>query len=152
MNKLGNKGFTLVELIATIVVLALVMGIGSYSITAVIKKAREKDYDLLIENVKSAAETYYQECRYASSDAVNCPAVTKYNGYDSYQVTLGNLVEYGFLEGNSTIKDGSNKDKQTLVNPNDKVNISNCDIRFYYTDGKVVVQAVDVTGSCPTSY
>ena len=35
---MNNKGFTLIELIATIVVLAVVMGIGSYAITGLIQR------------------------------------------------------------------------------------------------------------------
>ena len=37
-----KKGFTLVELIATIVILALVMGISTYSISAIINNANIK--------------------------------------------------------------------------------------------------------------
>ena len=59
----NTKGFTLVELIATIVLLSLVMGIGAFSITQIIKSAKEKDYKLLIENINNAAELYYQECK-----------------------------------------------------------------------------------------
>ena len=42
----NNLGFTLVELIATIVILALVMGISTYSISAIINNAKEKNYEL----------------------------------------------------------------------------------------------------------
>ena len=48
---MNNKGFTLVELIATIVVLALVMGLASYSIVGIIKRSKEKNYELLVTNI-----------------------------------------------------------------------------------------------------
>ena len=44
MKKLDNKGFTLVELIATIIVLSIVLGIGAYSMIGLIENSREKDY------------------------------------------------------------------------------------------------------------
>ena len=52
MRRLDSKGFTLIELIATLVVLTLVMGLGAYSITGIIKSSKEKDYELLIKEIK----------------------------------------------------------------------------------------------------
>lgn len=123
---MNRKGFTLVELIATIVVLALVMGLASYSITGIIKKSKDKNYELLITNIKDAAETYYQECKYANNSAINCTLSS---------VKLGTLVEYGYLKGNG--KD--NDDKYTLVDPRNNKNISDCNISISYDNGKVVV-------------
>ena len=40
MRKYGNRGFTLIELIATLVVLVLVMSLGTYSITGLVQKSR----------------------------------------------------------------------------------------------------------------
>ena len=42
-NILNRKGFTLVELLATIAILAIVMGIATFSITAIIKNSKEKN-------------------------------------------------------------------------------------------------------------
>jgi len=132
---INNKGFTLIELIATIVVLALVMGIASYSITEIIKKSKDKNYDQLINEINAAVESYYLECKYVDDSC-------------SYQFTLGSLVTKGFLKGNET----NSSNEFILVNPRDNVNISSCRIKFSYSNGKVVVQAVNPTGSCPTSY
>ena len=57
-DNMNNKGFTLVELIATILILALVMSIASYSIINVIRNAKQKNYDLLIDHIKEGAELY----------------------------------------------------------------------------------------------
>lgn len=141
---MNNKGFTLVELIATIVVLALVMGLASYSIVGIIKRSKEKNYELLVTNIKDAAETYYQECRYAKNSAISC-----YPNDNTYTITLGNLVEYGYLKGNSKDSD----DKYTLVNPLDDVDISECIIQIRYNNGKINVSDVDhVLDSCPMDY
>lgn len=145
MNRLNNRGFTLVELIATIVVLALVMTIGSYTITGVLKRSKEADYELLITNIKSGVEAYYQECKYSGSTYINCPSVLE-DGY--YSIKLGSLVEYGYLKGNSKGSD----DKVILVNPVDKVDILECLLKYKYSNGSISIVAVNPTGSCPTSY
>lgn len=130
-----KRGFTLVELLATIVVLALVMGIASYSIIEIINSSREKDYELLLENIKSAVNDYYIECKYVDDNCVT-------------QMKLSYLVTNGYLKGNST----DSHDNLILVNPNDKVDISNCTIRYRNVDGKIIVEAVTTSGSCPRNY
>lgn len=142
MKNMNNKGFTLVELIATVVLLVLVMGIGAYSITAIIEKSKEKDYNLLIENIKNASEDYYIECQYGDVDLdiIDCDGSIK----------LGDLVNYGYLTGNGKDSD----DKYTLVNPNNKNSIVDCTIEINYDDGKVIVTSLgqNETNSCPSSY
>ena len=142
--KKNNKGFTLVELIATIVILSIVLSIGAYSIIKIIDKSSEKEYKLLIENINSAAELYYQECKYGG---ITDDTITGCNDLGS-GITLGDLVENGYLTGNS--KDDNNE--YTLVNPNDGISISACIVKITYDSGNVKVNAVSPTGSCPTSY
>ena len=141
MKNMNNKGFTLVELVATILILGLIMGIGGYSITNLIQKNKQNSYELLINEIKEALNTYYQECRYA-----NIPPTCSNSG----EIKLGDLVEQGFLKGNSTIETGSDKDKFTLVNPNTGNNIYNCNIQWSYNDGKFNITD-NSGGNCPTS-
>ena len=135
MKKMDNKGFTLVELLAIIVLLSIVMGIAGYSVIHIVEKSKDKDYQLLIENINNAVELYYQECKFVNNNCVS-------------QLTLGELVQLGFLKGNETKSDNS----YTIVNPYDNENISNCIIKYKYADGDIIVEAVTKTGSCPTSY
>ena len=126
MEKLNKKGFTLVELIATIVVLALVVSISAYAITNIINSAKEKNYDLLIKNIKDASETYYQECKYSD---ITC----------NDTVTLQYLVDYGYLKGN-----GTKDNKMEIINPKDNKNIGACSIAVKNENGKLTIE-----GSCP---
>ena len=133
MKKLNNKGFTLIELIATVVILSIVMGIGAYSITGIIKKNKENDYKLLINEIKGALESYYQECRFVNNDCIQT-------------IKLGDLVEKGFLKGNEKDDNGY----FSLINPNDGNNISDCSIEWTYSNRNFVI--VDKTGgNCPSS-
>lgn len=142
MKKIGSQGFTLVELIATLVLLSIIMGIGTYSITTIINNSKEKDYELLVKEIVNATEVYYQECRFSNH---NCDSDSK--------ITLDFLISQGYLKGNSTIFDDVNdKEVFTIVNPKDNKNISSCIIEYEYTNGKIKVTAVNPTGSCPRSY
>lgn len=152
MKKINRKGFTLVELIAVVVILSLIVGIGATAITEVIKKNKEDDYFLLIDSIKNAMESYYHECKYVT-----------YECFDSGTVELGDLVSKGFLKGNSTIKTGDNKGKFTLVNPvyvkkspDDSDIIYECKIKYEYKNGKISIEpdglGENYNGPCPKEY
>lgn len=143
-KRLNEKGFTLVELLATIVILALVMGIGSYTITNVIKSSREKDYELLIGNIKDSLELYYQECKYASNSEITCN-IGYLNGVDTFTTTLGDLISYGFLKGNGT----NQTERSVLVNPLDKNDISGCSVECQYSGGMFQCKNISDISSCP---
>lgn len=138
---MNDKGFTLIELIATILILALVMSIATYSITNVIKRSKEENYNILINNIKDGAEVYYQECKYANNSGISCSLS---NG--SYVITLGDLVKYNYLKGN----DADNQ--YVIVNPKNDEDIGSCQVKVSYSNGTILVEAVSPSGSCPTSY
>ena len=137
---MNNKGFTLIELLATIVILVLVIGLGSYAITNIIKSSKDKNYALLISNVKDAAEAYYLECKFEDADVCD----------ENWQNTsLGELVRLGHLKGNGT----DSENKFTVVNPQNNNNISDCKIIIGYTNGAVTVTAVPSDNpNCPGEY
>lgn len=138
---MNNKGFTLIELIATILVLALVMSIASYSIINVIRSAKQKNYDLLIEQIKDASEVYFQECKYANNSGISCNSID--NGYT---ITLGELVTYGYLKGNDPDNNNS------LINPLNNNNIGSCKISIIYSDGALIVNNIDSSSECINDY
>ena len=132
MTRVDNKGFTLIELVVTVVLLSIIIGIGAYSITAILTTAKEKDYQLLVKEIKTSVELYYQECKYV-------------NSFCEDSITLGYLVDNGYLKGNS--------DNLGLVNTKDNNDIRNCRITFEYTDGNIIISSLgqNSTSSCPTS-
>ena len=140
MKKMDNRGFTLIELLVTIILLSIIVGITGYSISKIIETSKEKDYQLFIKEIKNAVELHYQECKFINNND-NC----------GVSISLGSLVNNGFLKGNSTIKTGENKDKFTLVNPRDNVDVSGCYITYSYEDGKIIVSAFTTSNSCPTN-
>lgn len=134
-NEFDNKGFTLVELIVVIVLIGLLAGFGTYSIVNVIRASDIKECELLISNIKSAAEVYYQECKYANNTGISCNI-----NEGKLSTTLGNLVQYGYLK--------SNGDDVLLVNTLNDEDISNCQISVVNEEGKIVVTSL--SENCPT--
>ncbi len=57
MKKLNRKGFTLVELLAVIVILAIVVGIALVTVLPTLDKSKEKSFDIAVDAIR----TYIQE-------------------------------------------------------------------------------------------
>lgn len=149
MKKLNRKGFTLIELIATIVILGLVLAISGFTISSLITSSKQKNYDLLIKDIIHASELYYQECTYmtniSSDGTVNSGCVSPTNG--AYSIPISTLVNYGYLEGN---KDEANS--KVIINPKNDVVLTNCQILISYSNGVVVVTKNDSLAKCPGRY
>ena len=60
-NEVKKKGFTLVELLAVVVIISLIAGIGITIYLNAIKNSKEQATLLAIDSVKSAAELYSKE-------------------------------------------------------------------------------------------
>lgn len=61
MKKLNKKGFTLVELLAVVVILLAISVIAVTSISAAIERNKEKQNESKIEIIISYAKLYYDE-------------------------------------------------------------------------------------------
>ena len=61
MKKLNNKGFSLVEILIAIALLAVLMMIASQSYNTYKKKARQQAYDTMAKSATVAATNYLME-------------------------------------------------------------------------------------------
>ena len=135
---MNNKGFTLIELIVTIVLLAVMLSIGAFSVISLVNNSKQRNYGTLIKSIKAGVESYAIECTYAKNSDITCAS--------NRRITLGKLVEYGFLSGNEKDTDK----KYTIINPKDNKSIANCNVQYDIdANGKVTVKAITTTGSCP---
>ena len=92
MKKLNNKGFTLVELLATLAVLSLVSTIVIYVAINVVNSAKDKSYLVTRNNVEKAAVSYLEE----NSDKIH---FVKYKDNIEYQcVTVQNLIDTNYFD------------------------------------------------------
>lgn len=55
---MNRKGFTLVELLATLVILGIVAGLSIYSISNIFSNAKEKTEDVFVGTIKDAMDIY----------------------------------------------------------------------------------------------
>ena len=55
---------------------------------------KKKNYDLVVANIKSAAELYYQECKFGvPQSSMPCSSTT---------IKVSDLIKYGFIKPNYT--------------------------------------------------
>ncbi len=87
-DDMNKKGFTLVELLAVIVILALLALVANSSVTNVVRNSKSDLYNAQLELIESAAKTWGAE---------NLDKLPE-DGKCSY-ITLKNLKKYGLLEG-----------------------------------------------------
>ena len=117
MIKINKKGFTLVELLAVIVVLGIVASISIYAITNTIRKTKEKSYQVTINEIENMANDYLLENNgklfFISS---NDGSETEYQC-----VTIKQLIDAGYFKTDIT---ESLVDVDTNVNINDFVKIT----------------------------
>ena len=59
--KKNKKGFTLVELVVTIAIIIVVLGISVYGITKIISNSKEKSIEVTLNNIKASAVDYVNE-------------------------------------------------------------------------------------------
>ncbi|MBR1413348.1 MAG: type II secretion system protein [Bacilli bacterium] len=89
MNK---KGFTLVEILAVIVILAIITTIATVTFSSVKKKSLQRQYDAQVTNIQLQSEKYASN-KFLSSDK---PAI----------IMVNDLVLAGLLESeNGNVKD-----------------------------------------------
>ncbi|MGM9881334.1 MAG: type II secretion system protein [Bacilli bacterium] len=131
MNK---KGFTLIELLAVIVLIAIISVIVVPSMLSTVDASKNASYNMLVKNIVTASENYYQECEYGDlSDnicTINTQTCTDEEGnsytYNYIETNLGTLANTGFLTVSDVEEDENNKDKKVVKDPRTDEDLSNC--------------------------
>ena len=89
MNKLNNKGFTLVEVLAVLVILVVIMSIAIPNISSSLERSKSKQDDARKKVLISAAELYVAD---------NKNRIYSEMGTDNnYTITLDDLVSNGYV-------------------------------------------------------
>lgn len=157
---MNNKGFTLIELLVTIILISILMTISTVSVIGLLNKSKQKSYDILIKNIETATENFYEECDNTNliETKINAFCVEKISTITNTNnkvatVSLKDLVNYGFLKSSS-----KNNNNKTVTNPKDNNDIGDCKITITKTiDSKGVVTYTitpvsSTNESCPASY
>ena len=127
---MNRKGFTLIELIAVIVMISLIMVIVVPNILDIVSESKETSYNTLVKNIVTSSEMYYEECEYG-----DLSSTTKYGSYacliDTSTITipLSSLANTGFLKVSDT-KEVAGKEVKVVLNPRNNIDISDCQIKI----------------------
>ena len=121
---MNRKGFTLVELLLTLIILGIISVISYVSITSVIEDSKNKNCLSLKKNIESAVKNYVSDNRYSNSINVD--------------ISLSELVDGGYLS--SSIKDPYDNSKD--------LNIDSITVKIVLNDDKTY-QSATINGiSC----
>jgi prepilin-type N-terminal cleavage/methylation domain-containing protein len=126
---MNRKGFTLVELVATIALLAVIAIISFVSINGVINQSKVSNCNDLVNNIKIAAKEYVSDNRY------------KLENNNDLNITAQKLVDDNYLS--SPIVNPFNNEN---IEPNDisiKIELNND-----YTAKKVEIKAPAILVEC----
>lgn len=126
---MNSKGFTLIELIATIALLSIIAVISFVSISGVIKKGKVNDCENLVMNIKSAVKEYVSDNRY------------NFTSSNTFEITGDVLINNKYLTG-------------PIVNPFSNSNFEPGDIIMRielnndYTVKNITIEAPSILNNC----
>lgn len=154
--RLNNKGFTLVELLAAVVIITLLMVIVVPSALHSLNTGKDKSYEILVKNIVIASKELYEEVygnELLGVTVTDDSGLFKYNSdgtksnenekitfnekdesgkpksgkNNSITVNLQTLVSNGFLTGtNETVSNGITHKVILNPNTNPKANMGGC--------------------------
>ena len=119
--RLNRKGYTLIELLAVILIIGLILGFSTYGIINAFNTSKNKSLTISINSIKESAETYATEKNDDSSYWLDI--TDKENKY--FCITIEELMNKGLLDKKANIKSKDfdihsyvlvKKNKVTMVN------------------------------------
>jgi type IV pilus assembly protein PilA len=120
----NNKGFTLVELMAVIVILAIIVSIAVPSSIAISNKIKTKMYNTKVDMIIDAAKLYGQD---------NSSVVSSENNPCQNPVTVKTLMDNGYIKKDDTDEKGN----AIVQNPKDKSSMNNVKVCIYKKNNRV---------------
>ena len=157
--KIDNKGFTLVEVLAVVVIIGILGGLTAKGVLSSINTGKEASYKLMINSIVTASQTLYEELEYGGSKILSYNYDNNQNISQGNEVTINNnntittnlqtLVSNGFLSGFTDEDESGNK---YLIDPKSKKNIGSCKITITKSNDIYSVAPVGIDPICPKKY
>lgn len=139
---LNSKGFTLVEVLAVIVIITILGMIVIPSGLSIINSSNNTSYDILVKDITIAGIQLYEEIDYMKNTLYHYNMKGNTNtiivigesldGNDidtnSIEVNLQTLISNGLLNSNNNPGKSNNKNDKIIINPKTKEDIGECKI------------------------
>ena len=117
-----NKGFTIVELLAVIIILAIIGTVGTVTVNNYINTSRTKSLNMQYESIEKAAQSYaskhvFDEITPSSTCELvsdNCCSKMPGDGEECY-ITLADLINDKLIEELKDPKNGGKISNSTLI-------------------------------------
>ena len=108
---MNNKGFTLVEMLATVVIVGILLSITTISIVGYINDSREKGQTIEETNIISAAQACLKEKKCTETktweDAETKTWEDAETNYEKICISTDDLKKYGYINNDIELKDDS---------------------------------------------
>lgn len=131
---MNNKGFTLVELLATIILIGLLIGIGVPGISRISKNMKEKSLNTKTDLLEQHAVLWGQDNKALLQTDNDCEIDN--DKYNCKKLSIYNLIEEGYLDSESY-------NEVIYTNPVNDKNLANkdicveCNIHIYKKNNRV---------------
>lgn len=160
--KIDNKGFTLVEVLAVVVIIGILGGLTAKGVLSSINTGKEASYKLMINSIVTASQTLYEELAYGGStvweysysnnEVEKTETKVTINDDNTINTNLQTLVSNGFLSGSSGFTDEDESGNKYLIDPKSKKNIGSCEIKITKSNDIYSVAPVGNDPICPKKY
>lgn len=135
MKKINNKGFTLVEILAVVVIIGLLGVITVPRVMTALNTGTETSYNVLVSDIVTAGKQLYEEIEFNKSELYRYYVPSGKSNTDKVvissnriTVNLQTLVSNGFLTGLNNKNNSGNVNKKIILNPKTKSDIGACQI------------------------
>ena len=168
---MNNKGFTLVEMLAVVVILGIILGIATTSVLSAIETSKEESEKVFVDKIETAVESYinlkgmgmvrksggsiysFDKCKKfkddkadseeCAEDATIGSSAFELEGFDLEEITKDSVDEYGNVVGTKFV------DEEAMVNPRNKEkclkNSGNPVVRVFKDEDMVYYYYVDLS-------
>lgn len=92
---MNNKGFTLIEVLAVLVILSFIMGLALPAFTSSLEKSKKREEEIKRDKIMAAAEMYVTDYKYdLFNNSSRCDTI---NGSKQCDISLEELKSKGYL-------------------------------------------------------
>lgn len=127
----NNKGFTLVELLAVIVILAILITIAVPSTIGISNKLKENMYCKKIDSIEVAAKLYGEDRKDSFTET-----------HPSREIAVKDLIETGYLKKDNSVCGGENN-PPCIVDPRDSSSMDKIELTVYEKYNRIYVAFSD---------